>query len=230
MMTLLQIANDTLTTGATPELRRLLAGIQQYDEMQAMYKVAGKIGMRLLIDILTTFVLIRMIYFTVYKHKDLFFTFFIFNLIIFFLAFLLNKVDLSMGAAFGLFAVFSMLRYKTEEISIKDMSYLFLCIAVGLISAVTKIKDSPDSLEYILLAGINGTILLITFLLETKVLMKKETAKLIVYENIELIQPERKEELLADIRKRTGFNVHRYSIHKIDFLKDAAQIKIYYYE
>ncbi|MGZ4041325.1 MAG: DUF4956 domain-containing protein [Bacteroidia bacterium] len=229
-MTLLQIANDTLTTGATPELRRLLAGIQQYDEMQAMYKVAGKIGMRLLIDILTTFVLIRMIYFTVYKHKDLFFTFFIFNLIIFFLAFLLNKVDLSMGAAFGLFAVFSMLRYKTEEISIKDMSYLFLCIAVGLISAVTKIKDSPDSLEYILLAGINGTILLITFLLETKVLMKKETAKLIVYENIELIQPERKEELLADIRKRTGFNVHRYSIHKIDFLKDAAQIKIYYYE
>lgn len=230
MMTLLQIANDTLATGATPELRRALAGIQQYEEMQAMYKVAGKIGMRLLIDIVTTFVLIRMIYYTVYKHKDLFFTFFIFNLIIFFLAFLLNKVDLSMGAAFGLFAVFSMLRYKTEEISIKDMSYLFLCIAVGLISAVTKIKDSPDSMEYILLAGINGTILLITFLLETKVLMKKETAKLIVYENIELIQAERKEELLADIRKRTGFNVHRYSIHKIDFLKDAAQIKIYYYE
>lgn len=195
-----------------------------------MWKIAGKIGMRLLIDIATTLILVRFIYFQLYKHRDLFFTFFIFNLIIFFLAFLLNKVDLSMGAAFGLFAVFSMLRYKTEEISIKDMTYLFLCIAIGLISAVTKIKDAPDSLEYVLLGGINGVILLIAFLLESKVLMKKETAKLIVYENIELIQAERSEELLADIRKRTGVNVHRYSIQKIDFLKDAALIKIYYYE
>ncbi|MGZ3863163.1 MAG: DUF4956 domain-containing protein [Bacteroidia bacterium] len=230
MMTLLQIANDTLATGATPALRSALAGIQQYEEIQAMYRVAGKIGMRLLIDMVTTLILIRFIYFRVYKHKDLFFTFFIFNLIIFFLAFLLNKVDLSMGAAFGLFAVFSMLRYKTEEISIKDMSYLFLCIAVGLISAVTKIKDAPDALEYVLLAGINATILVVTFFLESKVLMKKETAKLVVYENIELVQAGREAELLADLRKRTGFNIHRYSIHKIDFLKDAAQIKIYYYD
>ena len=186
--------------------------------------------MRLLIDISTTFVLIRLIYFSIYKHRDLFFTFFIFNLIIFFLAFLLNKVDLSMGAAFGLFAVFSMLRYKTEEISIKDMTYLFLCIAIGLVSAVTKIKDAPDSLEYILLGGINAIILIITFLLETKFLMKKEMAKLIVYENIELIQSDKKEEMMADIRTRTGINLHRFSIQKIDFLKDAAQIKIYYYE
>lgn len=194
-----------------------------------MWKIIGKIGMRLLIDLSATFVLVRLIYFPSYKHRDLFFTFFIFNIIIFFLAFLLNKVDLSMGAAFGLFAVFSMLRYKTEEISIKDMTYLFLCIAIGLISAVTKIKDAPDALEYVLLCGINGVILLITFLLESKILMKKEMVKLIVYENIELIQSERTEELMADIRKRTGINVHRYSIQKIDFLKDAAQIKIYYY-
>jgi hypothetical protein len=215
MMTLLQIAEDPTAAA---------------EGIAAMWKIIGKISMRLLIDIATTFVLIRLIYFPLYKHRDLFFTFFIFNLIIFFLAFLLNKVDLSMGAAFGLFAVFSMLRYKTEEISIKDMTYLFLCIAIGLVSAVTKIKDAPDSLEYILLGGINVIILVITFLLETKFLMKKEMAKLIVYENIELIQGERTEELLADIRKRTGFNVHRFSIQKIDFLKDAAQIKVYYYD
>jgi putative flippase GtrA len=215
MTTLLQIASET---PVTPEA------------IAAMWKMVGKIGMRLLIDLITVFVLVRLIYFPLYKHRDLFFTFFIFNLIIFFLAFLLNKVDLSMGAAFGLFAVFSMLRYKTEEISIKDMTYLFLCIAIGLVSAVTKIKDAPDSLEYVLLGGINAIILIITFLLETKVLMKKEMAKLIVYENIELIQAERTEELMADIRKRTGVNVHRYSIQKIDFLKDAAQIKIYYYQ
>ena len=230
MMTLLQIANDTLSTGATPALRRALSIIQDFEEKEAMYKMAGKIGYRLVIDLAAIFLLVRMIYYPLYKHRELFFTFFIFNIIIFFLAFLLNKVDLSMGAAFGLFAVFSMLRYKTEEISIKDMTYLFLCIAIGLISAVTKIKDAPDSLEYILLGGINVIILIITFLLETKVLMKKEMVKVIIYENIELIQSERKEELIADIRKRTGIALHRYSIQKIDFLKDAAQIKIYYYE
>ena len=215
MMTLLQASSETPITA---------------EGIAAMWKIIGKISMRLLIDITTTFVLIRLIYFPLYKHRDLFFTFFIFNLIIFFLAFLLNKVDLSMGAAFGLFAVFSMLRYKTEEISIKDMTYLFLCIAIGLVSAVTKIKDAPDSLEYILLGGINVIILVITFFLETKFLMKKEMAKLIVYENIELIQSDKKEEMMADIRTRTGINLHRFSIQKIDFLKDAAQIKIYYYE
>lgn len=215
MMTLLQAVNDS---AVTPE------------GMDAMAKVAGKIGVRLLIDILATFVLIRMIYYPLYKHRDLFFTFFIFNLIIFLISFLLNKVDLSMGAAFGLFAVFSMLRYRTEDISIKDMTYLFLCIAIGLVCAVTKIKDAPDSLEYVFLAGINVVVLLITYLLEGKLLMKKEMAKVIVYENIELIQANRKEEMLADIRNRTGINVHRFSINKIDFLKDSAQIKIYYYE
>ena len=135
-----------------------------------------------------------------------------------------------MGAAFGLFAVFSMLRYRTEDISIKDMTYLFLCIAIGLVSAVTKIKDAPDSLEYLFLGGINIIILVITYLLESKILMKKEMVKVIVYENIEMIQVDKKEELMADIRTRTGINLHRYSIQKIDFLKDAAQIKIYYYE
>jgi len=214
MTTLLQVVNETTAA----------------EGIANMLKLSGKIGMRLLIDVAATFVLIRMIYFPLYKHRELFFTFFIFNLIIFLISFLLNKVDLSMGAAFGLFAVFSMLRYRTEDISIKDMTYLFLCIAIGLVSAVTKIKDAPDSLEYIFLGGINIIILVITYLLESKLLMKKEMAKVIIYENIELIQADKKEDMLADIRKRTGINVHRYSIQKIDFLKDAAQMKIYYYE
>ncbi len=135
-----------------------------------------------------------------------------------------------MGAAFGLFAVFSMLRYKTEEIAIKDMTYLFLVIALGLISAVTKIKDTADHIEYIFLVGINAVVLLITYLLESNIFMKKESVKTILYENIEMIKEGKQDELMADLQLRTGFNVHRYSIHKIDFLKDAAQIKIYYYD
>jgi hypothetical protein len=197
---------------------------------EELMKMASKFGWRLLIDFSSVFVLIRFIYYPLYKHRELFFTFFIFNLIIFLISFLLNKVELSMGAAFGLFAVFSMLRYRTEDISIKDMTYLFLTIALGLVSAVTKIKDTPDHLEHIFLCLINGTVLVITYLLESRILMKKEVVKTLVYENIELIKAERKEEMLADIRNRTGINAHRFSIQKIDFLKDSAQIKIYYYE
>lgn len=214
-MTLLQLAND---------ISPVMTG---YEEIQ---KISSKIIFRLLIDIFSVFVLIRLIYYPIYKHRDLFFTFFIFNLIIFLISFLLNKVDLSMGAAFGLFAVFSMLRYRTEDISIKDMTYLFLVIAIGLVSAVTKVKDTEDNIEYIFLIGINAVILVITYLLESNVFMKKEVVKVVLYENIELIRAGRNAELLEDLKLRTGFNVHRYSVQKIDFLKDAAQIKVYYYE
>lgn len=214
-MTLLQIAtdNEIVTSG-----------------LDAVLKMASKITWRLVIDISSVIVLIRFIYYPIYKHRDLFFTFFIFNLIIFLISFLLNKVELSMGAAFGLFAVFSMLRYRTEDISIKDMTYLFLSIAIGLVSAVIKVKNADDLFENLFLVFINGIVLIITYLLESSVLMKKETMKQLTYENIELIKPEKRDELIADLKTRTGINIHRLSIHKIDFLKDSAIIKIYYYE
>jgi len=214
-MMLLQIASDAATS------------FSGYEEFQ---KMSAKLIFRLLIDLSAIFILIRFIYYPIYKHRELFFTYFIFNIIIFLISFLLNKVDLSMGAAFGLFAVFSMLRYKTEEIAIKDMTYLFLVIAIGLVSAVTKIKDTADEIEYIFLIGINVVVLIVTYLLESNIFMKKENVKTILYENIEMIKDGKQADLLADLKLRTGFNVHRYSIHKIDFLKDAAQIKIYYYE
>lgn len=214
-MMLLQIAADATES---------LSGFEEFQKMSA------KLLIRLFIDLTSVFILVRFIYYPIYKHRELFFTYFIFNIVIFLISFLLNKVDLSMGAAFGLFAVFSMLRYKTEEIAIKDMTYLFLVIALGLVSAVTKIKDTADHIEYIFLVGINAVVLLITYLLESNIFMKKESVKTILYENIEMIKEGKQDELLADLRLRTGFNVHRYSIHKIDFLKDAAQIKIYYYD
>ena len=186
-------------------------------------KLTEKFFYRIGIDLASVFILIRLIYYPIYKHRDLFFTFFIFNLIIFLISFLLNKVELSMGAAFGLFAVFSMLRYRTEDISIKDMTYLFLSIAIGLIMAV--VKGSWDDLSFFAVI-----ILSVTYLLETRLLMKKESAKIVVLEKIELIQEGRNEELLADLSKRTGYKVHRFSIQKIDFLNDSVLIKIYFYD
>ncbi|NUM31533.1 MAG: DUF4956 domain-containing protein [Bacteroidetes bacterium] len=190
----------------------------------------SKISFRFLIDIISVFILIRFIYFPQYRKRDLYFTYIIFNCIIFLICFLLNKVELSMGAAFGLFAVFSMLRYRTEDVSIKDMTYLFIVIAMGLIASVVKIKGASEKFELIFLAIVNLAVLLIAFLLEGKLLIKTESSGLLIYENIELIHKDKANEMLEDIKNRTGLKVHRFSIQKIDFLKDSATLKIYYYE
>ena len=128
-----------------------------------------------------------------------------------------------MGAGFGLFAVFGIMRYSTEDISTKDMTYLFLSIAMGMITAVANAGMAE-------LMVINTIILLVTWLLETNVLMKKELGKTIQYENIEMIKPENQQKLLNDLKMRTGLDVHRFSITKIDFLRDMAVIRIYYYD
>jgi hypothetical protein len=186
-------------------------------------KLGPKFFIRLLVDFLSVFVLIRFIYFPVYKNRENFFTLFIFNLIIFLITFILNKSDMSMGAAFGLFAVFSMLKYRTEGISSKDMTYMFLVIAMGLITALSK----GSWLE---LSLINTIILVFTFALETTVFMRKEVSQTIQYENIEMIKPEFKDELKADLETRMGIKVNRFSIGKIDFLRDTAIIRVFYYE
>ena len=168
-------------------------------------------------------VLVRFIYFRIYKKKDYLFTFFLFNIIIFIITYLMNKVDMSLGAAFGLFAVFSMLRYRTEGISTKDMTYLFIVIAIGLICAVSKGT-------YFELALITSILIAFTYALDGNWLVRNELVKTIQYENIELIKPENYNSLIDDLKKRTGLNIHRASVNRIDFLKDIAVVKIYYYE
>lgn len=198
--------------------------------LDALQKISLKMGIRLLIDLLTLFLLLRLVYLPTYKKRDLHFTFTVFNLVIFLVCFLLNKVELSMGAAFGLFAVFSMLRYRTEEISIKDMTWLFLVIAIGLVNAITKIKDADDSYEYLLLGFINGGIILLAFFLESRLLFKKESSKIITYEKIDLVHTAKRETLIEDLKLRTGLNIQRISIVRIDFVNDSALLKIYYTE
>ena len=183
------------------------------------------LSLRFAINLLTMVILIRRIYYPLYKTREWIFTFIIFNLIIFFISYLLNRVELSMGAAFGLFAVFSMLRYRTEDISIKDMTYLFLSIATGLISSIVQFGDKSGEMlgytqvGYNMLSAliINSVILIATWLLEGNIFMQRECMKSLMYENIELIKPEREAELLEDLRQRTGLKVHRVNIEKIDF-------------
>ena len=177
---------------------------------------------RLLLNSATAFIIIKMIYFRHYKKADLFLTFFSFNIIIFLITFLLNKVEMTMGAAFGLFAVFSMLRYRTENISAKDMTYLFIVIALGLIMAVSE----GNLITLVLIAGI---VVLCTILLESNWLVKREYAQPVYYEKIELIHKNRQQELITDLKKVTGLEIHRIEIQEIDLLKDAARIIVYYH-
>jgi hypothetical protein len=197
--------------------------LAETDAFQWFDKVSFKFISRFLVDIAAVFILVRFIYFRHYRRTDLFLTFFGFNIIIFLITYLLNKVEMSMGAAFGLFAVFSMLRYRTENISAKDMTYLFIVIALGLITAIS--KGSWDDLAIMCLI-----LLALTALLEGGWLMKKENTKIITYDKIQLITPDKREELLLDLKQRTGLNIHRVNIQEIDFLKDATQITIFYYE
>jgi hypothetical protein len=174
------------------------------------------------INLLNVVLIILLIYYPNYRKLDYIFTFIMFNLVIFLLTFVLKYVKLSVGAAFGLFAVFSMLRYRTQGISMKDLTYLFIFIAMGVISSI--------QLEYYELGIIHGIILIGTFVLDGNVIFKGERIKRVLYDNIEMIKPENQTVLIADLRLRTGLNIHRIVIGKIDFLKDSAVINIYYYD
>ena len=174
------------------------------------------------IDITTMLLIFGLIYFPNYRNKEFMFTFFLFNIIIFIITFVLNKTNISMGAAFGLFAVFSMLRYRTEGISMKEMTYLLIAIALGLINAI--------GLNLVPILVFNSIFIAFIFVLDHPIVFKQEVSKTVIYENIDLIRPENHELLMADLRQRTGFDIHRLSIMSIDFLKDATAITIYYYK
>lgn len=150
------------------------------------------------------------------------FTFFLFNIIIFIITFVLNKTNISMGAAFGLFAVFSMLRYRTEGISMKEMTYLLIAIALGLINAI--------GLTLVPILVFNFIFVTFIFILDHPMVFKQEVSKTVLYENIDNIRPENHNLLMEDLRKRTGFDIHRFSISSFDFLKDSTSITIYYYK
>ncbi len=194
-------------------------------DMKLMHPDFWELLFKFSIDIVMVFVLIRMIYYPIHKKKDYLFTYFMFNILIFFLCILLNSVKLSIGFAFGLFAIFGVLRYRTEQLPIKEMTYLFLVISIGVINSLASKKISIAELAFT-----NMMILTITLMLERVWLTRHEEVKTITYEKIDLIRPENHEELMADLKKRTGLNIERFEIGRINLLRDTAQIKVYYFE
>ena len=150
--------------------------------------------------IITT--IIRYIYYPVTKNKDYLFTYFLISLTVFLLCVLLDSVKLQLGFALGLFAIFGIIRYRTDPIPIKEMTYLFLVIGVSVVNALANKKISHAELIFA-----NLMIVFVTFGMERIWLLKGESRKNVIYEKIELIVPERREELLADLKERTGIDV-----------------------
>ena len=177
------------------------------------------------IDLAVVYILIRLIYYPIHRKKDFLFTYFLFNVLIFFLCGLLNSVKLSTGFAFGLFAIFSILRYRTEQISIKDMTYLLAVIAVAVVNALFGKKVSLIELFFT-----NALILVTTYVLEHLWLTRHEAMRQIIYERIELIKPENRQKLYDDLRDRLGVTVSRVAIGRIDLLRDTAQLRVFYFD
>lgn len=181
--------------------------------------------LRLAIHMSFIFVLVRLIYYPIAKRKDFLFTYFLFSISIFTMCFLLESVKLEMGFALGLFAVFGIIRYRTDAIAIKEMTYLFIVIGMSVMNALINKKISIAELVFA-----NMAIISLTYGLEKVWLLRHESQKLIVYEKIHLIQAGRRAELIADLEQRTGIKINRLEIGKIDFLRDTVLLKIYFYE
>lgn len=185
----------------------------------------GEMIIRFVFNLIVAFIVIRVIYYPIHKRKDYLFTYFLFNTLIFFICILLNSVKLKLGFAFGLFAIFGVLRYRTEQLPIKEMTYLFMIIAIAIINSLTNNKVTIGEVVFT-----NITIIVSTYLLEKVFLLKHESRKEILYEKIENIKPENHQLLIEDLKERTGLDIHRIEIGKIDFLKDTTDVKIFYYE
>lgn len=171
------------------------------------------------------FILIRYIYYSSTKRKDFLVTYMLLSTIVFLLLFLLESIKLQVGFALGLFAIFGILRYRTNQIPIREMTYLFLVIGLSVINALANKKIS-----YAELLLTNLIVLFIAWGLERLWLMSHESKKTIIYEKIDLIKPEKRKELIADLEKRTGLKIIRVEIGRINFLRDTARIQIFYFQ
>jgi hypothetical protein len=177
-------------------------------------------GLRYLILFVGSLVLLRGVFFRLSPNRDAVFSFFLFANVIFFVTYLLHSVELSMGFAFGLFAVFAMLRYRTEPISVRDMTYLLITIAISLVCAIAK-------LQYWELAALLALISVISLLGETRLLAPRVVEKKVVYDKVELIKPELYSNLLQDLQARTGLDIVKVEVGKIDYLNDSALLTVY---
>lgn len=192
---------------------------------QAMFSFAGipELLLRFGINVLVMLILVRWLYYSTTRRKDYLFTYILISSVVFLLCYLLESVSLQIGFALGLFAIFGIIRYRTNPMPIKEMTYLFLVIGISVINALT----AGTNMTMIVFA--NLAVILITLGLEKMWLLRHISSKSIVYEKINLIVPEKYDELIADLQQRTGIkDIKKVEIGAINFLRDTCRMIIYY--
>ncbi|MCG8579885.1 MAG: DUF4956 domain-containing protein [Bacteroidales bacterium] len=179
--------------------------------------------LRLVLNSILIFTVVHFMYARRSRRKDFYFSFIVIGVIVFLLCFLLSNVKLELGFALGLFAIFGILRYRTDAIPIKEMTYLFIVIGISVINALSNKKVS-----YAELVLTNMVIVFGLWFLEKRLALKQELSVQLTYEHIENIHLMKHDDLLRDMKNRTGINISRFEINKIDFLRDVADITLYY--
>lgn len=192
---------------------------------------------RFIINTVFTIIIARIFYFPKNRRKDFFFTFILVGFCIFMLIHLMGDAKIKTGIAMGLFAIFCIMRYRTESVPIREMTYLFFVISLAAINALAWEADiSGNHPDFIIpeLTAMGELILtdilflLVLYFAERKKWVKSLSTKYIKYDKIDLITPDKHHELVNDLRERTGLDVIKVEIGNIDFLKDMALVKIYY--
>jgi len=184
-----------------------------------------KMMFRFILNFAFLTVIIRFIYYPDSKRKDYVFTYYLISIIVFFLCFTLKKYEMDIGMALGLFAIFGIIRYRTNPVDIKEMTYLFVVIGVSIINALANKKMS-----YAEILSANIIIISVLLLIEKYWALKQVVSKTIIYENIENIKPENHEILKTDLEERTGLAINKIKIGDVDFLRDIATLTIFYYK
>ena len=183
-----------------------------------------KVMHRFILYSFVTTILVRFIYYPVAKRKDFLFTYMLISTAIFLLCYLLANVHLDLAFALGLFAIFGIIRYRTDAIPIKEMTYLFVIIGLAVMNAlVAGISIAEIALANVALIGL-------AYGLEKIWLLRHESRKIILYERIDLVKAGNRMALKQDLEERTGIKINRVEVGRIDFLRDTALIKIYFFE
>ena len=181
--------------------------------------------LRFTLNMVAIIIIIRYLYYTTTRRKDYLFTYILISITVFLLCFLLENVKLQLGFALGLFAIFGIIRYRTNPIPIREMTYLFVVIGLSVINALAN-----RQISYAELLFSNLIIVFVCYGFEKLWLLKHRSRKTIIYEKIENVHPEKYEALKQDLEERTGLVIEKIEIGNIDFLRDTARIRIYYYE
>lgn len=184
-----------------------------------------KLIFRFILNMTVLTAVIRYIYYAKTPRRNYVFTFYMISIISFVIVFALKKMNIDTGMGLGLFAIFGIIRYRTNPLRVREMTYLFIAIGLSVVNGL-----SGKQVSYTELIFINFIVVFIVYIMDIKVLVNIETSKTIIYEKIENIKPQNAALLKADLEDRTGLSINRVSVGKVDFLKDIAEIKIYYNE